>query len=72
MKTLKIAVAGIGTVGSGLVSLLLKNKKLIEKKIKKKIVLTALASRKKISFSQLSNETLIFKDASDFLNYKNY
>ena len=72
MKTLKIAVAGIGTVGSGLVSLLLKNKKLIEKKIKKKIVLTALASRKKISFSQLSTETLIFKDASDFLNYKNY
>ena len=45
MNTLKIAVAGIGTVGSGLLEILLKNKSFIEKKIEKKIIISAVASR---------------------------
>ena len=45
MNTLKIAVAGIGTVGSGLLEILLKNKTFIEKKIEKRIIISAVASR---------------------------
>ena len=47
MDTLKIAIAGIGTVGSGLLDIIIENKSFIEKKINKKLLITAIASRKK-------------------------
>ena len=47
MDALKIAIAGTGTVGSGVLELILKNKIHIEKRINKKIFISAVTSRKK-------------------------
>lgn len=45
---MKIAIAGLGTVGGGVARLLVQNKDLIEKRTQKKIELAALADIKKI------------------------
>ena len=73
MNTLKIAVAGIGTVGSGLLEILLKNKSFIEKKIEKKIIISAVASRtpKKV-LKKLNKGTIIFDNAKKFLDFNDY
>lgn len=73
MNTLKIAVAGIGTVGSGLLEILLKNKNFIEKRIEKKIIISAVASRtpKKI-LKKLHKGTIVFDDAKSFLDFNDY
>ena len=73
MNKLKIAVAGIGTVGSGLLEILLKNKNFIEKRIEKKIIISAVASRtpKKI-LKKLHKGTIVFDDAKSFLDFNDY
>jgi homoserine dehydrogenase len=73
MNTLKIAVAGIGTVGSGLLEILFKNKTFIEKKIEKRILISAVASRtpKKI-LKKLNKSTIIFDDAKKLLDFNDY
>ena len=47
MDTLRIAIAGVGTVGSGLLELIDKNKKFIQSKIEKNIKVKAIAKRKR-------------------------
>ena len=71
MDDLKIAIAGVGTVGNGVLILLKKNRKKIEKKIGRKIKITAIASRKSIDFKGLK-KTKIFSDANSFLNFSDY
>ena len=73
MDSLKIVIAGIGTVGSGVLKILIENKLHIERKINKKIILSAIATRnlKKIKY-KLPKETKIFKDAKEILNYSDY
>ena len=73
MNTLKIAVAGIGTVGSGLLEILLKNKNFIEKKIEKRIIISAVASRtpKKV-LKKLTKGTIVFDNAKKFLEFNDY
>lgn len=71
MDTLKIAIAGIGTVGSGLLELISKNKKHIEKRLNKKILITALASRKKIK-RKLDKNIILYEDAEQFNDFDDY
>ena len=71
MDDLKIAIAGVGTVGNGVLILLKKNRKKIEKKIGRKIKITAIASRKSRDFKGLK-KTKIFSDANSFLNFSDY
>ena len=59
---IKIAIAGVGTVGKGLIDLLLKNKK---KQIK--IEITAIASRRKQEF-----KGEIFKNTIFLVTRRNY
>jgi len=47
MNKLKIGIVGLGTVGSGVVKLLQKNKKLISERCGKEIVITAVSARDK-------------------------
>ena len=54
MDALKIAIAGTGTVGSGVLELILKNKIHIEKRINKKIFISAVTSRKKKKYKKQS------------------
>ena len=65
----KIAIAGVGTVGGGVLEIL--QKKNFLKKIN--LNLTAIASRRKIKFNKdaLKN-TIIFKDARELLKFDNY
>ena len=71
MDDLKIAIAGVGTVGNGVLVLLKKNRKKIENKIGKKIKITAIASRKSRDFTSFK-KTKIFSDANSFLNFSDY
>ena len=47
METLRIVIAGLGTVGGGVINILKKNKINFESKLKKKIDIVGVASRKK-------------------------
>ena len=59
MDTLKILIAGLGTVGGGVVEILKKNKTIFEQKLKKKIKIVGVASRRKVNISS----QYYFKDA---------
>ena len=73
MDVLKIAIAGAGTVGSGLLKILRKNKELIKKKIGKEIVISAIASRKGFeNLGVLSNQTVLFKDAAELKTFNDF
>ena len=66
---LKIAVAGVGTVGKGVLEIL--QKKSFLKKINLNI--TAIASRRKIKLNKdVLKNTIIFKDARELLKFDNY
>ena len=70
MKTnkTKIAIAGIGTVGNGLLDLLKKNNC-----YKNQIEISAIASRRKNIFEgKIFSNTKIFKDAADLIKFDNY
>ncbi len=72
MKNLtKIAIAGVGTVGKGLIDLIFKDNGRNKKKFN--IEISAIASRRKLKLSKknLSN-TKIFKDASSLLGFDDY
>ena len=65
---IKIAIAGVGTVGKGLIDLLLKYK---NKQIK--IEITAIASRRKHEFKgEIFKNTIFFTDAKKLLKFHNY
>ncbi len=72
MDTLRIAIAGVGTVGSGLLELIDKNKKFIQSKIEKNIKIKAIAKRKRQEKKNIDHDTLVFKNAKDFLNFDDY
>tara|TARA_B100000989_G_scaffold293616_1_gene271285 strand:- start:624 stop:1907 length:1284 start_codon:yes stop_codon:yes gene_type:complete len=72
MDTLRIAIAGVGTVGSGLLDLINKNKKFIQSRIEKNIKVTAVTNRKRQRNKNITDGTLIFKDAIEFLNFNDY
>ncbi len=72
MDTLRIAIAGVGTVGSGLLELINKNKKFIQSKIEKNIKVTAIAKRKRQEKRNIDLDTLVFKNAKDFLKFDDY
>ena len=64
----KIAIAGVGTVGKGLIDLLLKYK---DKQ--SKIEISAIASRKKQEFKgAIFKNTVFFNDAKELLKFHNY
>ena len=69
LKKKKIAIAGVGTVGKGLLKIL----EVIGNGIPD-IEITAIASRKKINIPKKSlfKKTCIFSDAEEFLKYDNY
>ncbi len=68
MDTLKILIAGLGTVGGGVVEILKKNKTIFEQKLKKKIKIVGVASRRKVNISS----QYYFKDAIEILNFEDY
>tara|TARA_B100000963_G_scaffold346406_1_gene351579 strand:+ start:475 stop:1758 length:1284 start_codon:yes stop_codon:yes gene_type:complete len=69
LKKTKIAIAGIGTVGSGVIDLIRKNS--IQKKFG--IEITAIASRKKLNKTSLGlSSTNFFNDAERLINFDNY
>ena len=69
LKKTKIAIAGIGTVGSGVIKLFKKNS--IQKNFG--IEITAIASRRKIKKSDLgSNGINYFNDAKKLIDFNNY
>ena len=72
MDTLRIAIAGVGTVGSGLLELIAKNKKFIQSKIEKNIKVKAIAKRKRQEKKNIDYDTLVFNNAKDFLNFDDY
>ena len=66
---IKIAIAGVGTVGNGVLDLLFRNK-VIEKY---NISITAIASRRKINKNNVRlKNTKIFKNAEKFLNFNDF
>ena len=68
-KKIKIAIAGLGTVGSGVLELLKKNK--FNKKFSFEI--TALASRRKINLLKYGlKKVKLFQDAKEFINFNDY
>ncbi len=68
-KKTKIAIAGVGTVGSGVLELF--NKNLVHKKFG--IELTAIASRRKIDSKKLCfNNFYKFNDAAKLLEFNDY
>ena len=70
-KLIKIAIAGVGTVGQGLLDLIFKDKAANKRKFN--IEITAIASRKKLKIPKIYlKKTLIFKDAKDLLEFDNY
>ncbi len=72
MDTLRIAIAGVGTVGSGLLELIDKNKKFIQSKIEKNIKVKAIAKRKRQEKKNIDHDTLVFNNAKDLLNFDDY
>ncbi len=72
MDTLRIAIAGVGTVGSGLLELIDKNKNFIQSKIEKNIKVKAIAKRKRQEKKNIDHDTLVFNNAKDFLNFDDY
>jgi homoserine dehydrogenase len=63
---LKIAIAGVGTVGKGLLNLLDKYKS-------NNVEVSAIASRKKIKLkSKIFKNTIFFKDAKDLLSFDDF
>ncbi len=65
---IKIAIAGVGTVGKGLIDLLLKYKNK-----QTKIEITAIASRRKQEFKgEIFKNTVFFCDAKNLLKFHNY
>ena len=56
LKKTKIAIAGVGTVGSGVIELIKKNS--IQKKFG--IEVTAIASRRKIKKTELESSSITF------------
>ena len=65
---IKIAIAGVGTVGKGLLDLLLKYKNQ-----QTEIQITAIASRRKQEFKGgIFKNTVFFSDAKKLLNFHNY
>ena len=65
----KIAIAGVGTVGTGVLELL--KKKLFYKN--SKIVVTAIASRRKINLDTFGLKKItLFKDAKNLINFNDY
>ena len=69
METLRIVIAGLGTVGGGIINILKKNKINFESKIKKKIVIVGVASRKKKNNLKTK---FFFKDAVELLDFDDY
>ncbi len=68
----KIAIAGIGTVGSGVLEIL-KRIKSSESLKNFNFKISAVASRRKINFSEkFLQETKIFKNAEELINFKDY
>ena len=68
----KIAIAGIGTVGSGVLEIL-KEVKSSENLKNFNFKISAIASRRKINSSEkLLQETKIFKNAEELINFKDY
>ena len=68
LKKTKIAIAGIGTVGSGVIELIRKNS--IQKKFG--IEITAIASRKKLNKSDLELTTQIILMMQKLIDFNNY
>ena len=69
LKKTKIAIAGIGTVGSGVIKLFKKNS--IQKNFG--IEITAIASRRKIKKSDLGSDGInYFNDAKKLIDFNNY
>ena len=69
LKKTKIAIAGVGTVGSGVIELIKKNS--IQKKFG--IEVTAIASRRKLKKPNLGfSSTNFFNDAEKLINFDNY
>ena len=67
--SIKIAIAGVGTVGKGVLDLLLKNQ-LVEKY---NITIAAIASRRKIDKNHIKlKNTKFFKNAKSFLNFNDF
>ncbi len=67
-RKIKIAIAGVGTVGKGLLNLLR-----VYKNNEIKIEISAIASRKKQKFQgEIFKNTLFFKDAKKFLSFDDY
>ena len=65
---IKIAIAGVGTVGKGLIDLLSKYKNKLSE-----IEISAIASRKKQEIKgAIFKNTIFFNDAKEFLKFKNY
>ena len=69
LKKTKIAIAGVGTVGSGVIELI--KKKSIQKKFG--IEVTAIASRRKIKKSELGSRSItFFNNAERIIDFDNY
>ncbi|MAI28786.1 MAG: homoserine dehydrogenase [Rickettsiales bacterium] len=69
VKKTKIAIAGIGTVGSGVIELIKKNS--IQKKFG--IEITAIASRRKLNKSGIKLPSInLFNDAERLISFDNY
>ena len=69
LKKTKIAIAGVGTVGSGVIELIKKNS--IQKKFG--IEVTAIASRRKLKKADLGFSGInFFNDAQRLINFDNY
>lgn len=70
-NTLKIAIAGIGTVGQGLLDLIKKSK--LKHITNAKLEISAIASRRKKKFTgELYKKTKIFDDAEKLLKFGDY
>jgi len=69
LKKTKIAIAGVGTVGSGVIELIKKNS--IHKKFG--IEITAIASRRKLKKPDLGTSSInFFNDAERLIDFNNY
>ena len=69
LKKTKIAIAGVGTVGSGVIELIKKNS--IQKKFG--IEITAIASRRKLKKPDLGSSSInFFNDAERLIGFNNY
>ena len=69
LKKTKIAIAGVGTVGSGVIELIKKNS--IQKKFG--IEITAIASRRKLKKPDLGSSSInFFNDAERLIDFNNY